>query len=43
MKPLKCKRCGHEWMPRKPQKPPVCAKCKRADWNKRRKITEVSQ
>jgi predicted Zn-ribbon and HTH transcriptional regulator len=33
MKPLICKRCGHEWMPRKPKKPPVCARCKRADWN----------
>lgn len=34
MKQLECQRCGHTWMPRKPQKPPVCAKCKRADWSK---------
>lgn len=31
---LECKRCGHEWIPRKPQKPKVCPKCKSAYWDK---------
>ena len=35
MKPLTCNRCGYQWMPRKPQKPVVCAKCKRDDWNRK--------
>lgn len=32
----KCLRCGHVWLPRKQGSAPVrCARCKRADWNKR--------
>ena len=34
MEKLKCKRCGHQWYPRKPKKPKVCPKCKSPYWNK---------
>ena len=28
-------RCGHEWVPRNPgERPRVCPKCKRANWDK---------
>lgn len=30
---FKCKRCGHSWHPRKPQKPRVCPKCKSPYWD----------
>ena len=34
----KCKRCGHEWNPRKPGvKPVVCPKCKSPYWDKPRR------
>lgn len=29
---LRCLRCKHEWLPRRPRKPKVCPKCKRYDW-----------
>lgn len=32
-------RCGHEWLPREPEKPRVCPKCKSANWD-RPKIRE---
>jgi len=30
---LKCKRCGHRWVPRIPN-PAVCPKCHSPHWNK---------
>lgn len=27
-------RCGHEWLPRKNEKPDVCPKCKSPRWDK---------
>jgi hypothetical protein len=33
---FKCKRCGHKWIPRRPQKPKVCPKCKSPYWKKDR-------
>ncbi len=34
---FRCKRCGHEWLPRVPDKEPkVCAKCKSPDWDRPR-------
>jgi predicted Zn-ribbon and HTH transcriptional regulator len=29
-----CKRCGHEWIPRKETKPVRCPKCKSPYWDK---------
>jgi hypothetical protein len=34
---LKCKRCGHSWVPRRVNLPKVCPKCKSPYWNKDRK------
>jgi len=34
---LKCKRCGHEWVLRKPEKPKTCPKCRSVYWNVPRK------
>lgn len=31
---LKCKRCGHIWIPRKEEIPQRCGKCKSPYWNK---------
>lgn len=31
---LKCLRCGHIWIPRKPQLPKVCPKCNSPYWDK---------
>jgi len=31
---LKCKRCGHTWIPRTNKEPRVCAKCNSIYWNK---------
>ncbi len=31
---LKCKRCGHEWIPRTTKYPKVCASCNSPYWNK---------
>lgn len=36
MNKLKCKRCGHEWVPRI-DNPKVCGKCKSPYWNTERK------
>lgn len=35
---LKCNRCGHEWIPRSPNYPKVCAKCNSPYWNKKRSM-----
>lgn len=29
---LKCKKCGHTWVPRK-NKPKICPVCKRKNWD----------
>lgn len=34
---LTCKRCAHQWHPRKPEPPPRCAKCGSVYWNKPRR------
>jgi len=31
-------RCGHEWLPREPEKPRVCPKCKSANWDRPKKF-----
>lgn len=33
---FKCKRCGHEWHPRKQEYPKCCAKCKSPYWDRDR-------
>lgn len=30
---MKCKRCGHEWYPKREEMPIRCAKCKTPYWN----------
>ncbi|MFL5699636.1 MAG: hypothetical protein ACJ797_21350 [Ktedonobacteraceae bacterium] len=35
-KPLSCKRCKHEWIPRTKQPPVSCPKCKSPYWNRNR-------
>lgn len=37
LKGWRCKRCGHEWLPRnKEETPKVCPKCKNPYWNRER-------
>ena len=40
---LKCRRpgCGHQWIPRRPDMPKVCPKCKQTDWNQKRKPAKL--
>lgn len=33
---LQCKRCTHEWFPKRTTKPKVCPKCKSPYWNRER-------
>ena len=33
---LKCERCGHSWIPRKPEKPQTCPKCRSPYWQTKR-------
>jgi hypothetical protein len=35
---FRCARCGHEWIPRKPEHPRVCPKCKNPFWDSERSI-----
>jgi predicted Zn-ribbon and HTH transcriptional regulator len=35
-------RCGHEWLPREPEKPRVCPKCKSANWDRPKKFERKS-
>jgi len=30
----KCRRCGHAWYPRKPERPTLCPRCGNAKWDK---------
>ena len=30
-------RCGHTWLPREPEKPRVCPKCKSPNWDRPKK------
>jgi len=32
----RCLRCGHPWVPRRPEPPQVCPKCKSPYWNRPR-------
>jgi predicted Zn-ribbon and HTH transcriptional regulator len=34
---LKCKRCGHKWIPRQTKLPKTCPKCHSPYWNTARK------
>ncbi len=34
---LKCKRCGHEWIPRSINKPKACPGCNSRVWEKEKK------
>ena len=34
---LSCQRCGHSWIPRRPQKPRVCPTCRSPYWDRPRK------
>jgi hypothetical protein len=38
---LQCKRCSHKWIPRNPEKPRICPKCKSPYWDKP-KLTHVT-
>ena len=39
---FKCKRCGHEWNPRKPDVR-QCPKCKSAYWDQDKEVKEVNE
>lgn len=41
MELLHCERCGHEWYPRKPQRPRRCAKCTALYWNRPARIPKT--
>jgi len=32
-----CERCGHDWVPRRDEKPNLCPKCKSYVWYKKKK------
>jgi hypothetical protein len=34
----RCARCGHVWVPRKPEHPRVCPRCKSPFWDRERKL-----
>lgn len=34
MEKKKCKKCGHEWVPRTEKKPKCCPGCKSYKWDK---------
>lgn len=36
IKGYRCKRCGHEWVPKGKDEPKVCPNCKSPYWNKER-------
>ena len=38
LKILNCKRCGHEWASRRPDRVRVCPKCKSPWWDKEKRI-----
>lgn len=31
-----CVRCAHQWLPKKPERPLICPKCKSAYWDRPR-------
>src|SRR5580704_2826414 len=35
-------RCGHKWLPREPERPRVCPKCKSANWDRPKRGQESS-
>jgi predicted Zn-ribbon and HTH transcriptional regulator len=38
-----CLRCEHTWIPRKPEKPKRCARCKSPYWETERKVKNVTE
>jgi len=40
---LKCRKCGHEWYPRRPEPPKVCPHCKRDDWSQPRRESALAR
>lgn len=38
-----CLRCGHHWIPRKPERPRICPKCKSPYWDKPRRKTREGE
>ncbi len=38
-----CKRCGHDWTPRKEGRPIRCGKCKSPYWDQERQGVEPSE
>lgn len=38
VKQLKCKRCDHVWLPRKPGVPVTCPKCGNPYWNRKKEV-----
>jgi len=41
MEQNECKRCGHKWYPRSPEKSPVCPKCRTIKWWKENPKTKI--
>jgi predicted Zn-ribbon and HTH transcriptional regulator len=37
----RCKRCGHDWIPKAAGVPTTCPKCKSPYWNRPRKKTRA--
>ena len=40
MEKYKCKRCGHEWIPRIEKLPKACPGCKNYRWNEEKEKPE---
>jgi len=43
---LKCTRCKHKWVPRKPQPPKECPKCRSPYWDRpieRKKVSKIQK
>ena len=38
-----CKRCEHDWIPRRDAVPTICPKCKSPYWNREREIRESKE
>ena len=40
---IECRRCGHKWIPRKPEVMLLCTKCKSPYWNIPKKKNQNAQ